>query len=168
MNVVLVGMKNSGKTIVGKEVAKSISHDFVDTDDLVLNQYNIDCNSRLDHISSVYNKIGSLEFGELEVTELKKLQNSQNVVISTGGRIFLSSGSEKLLKSLGQIIYLYLTKAQFVERINKSVHDTYLKKQNLDEVYFQRDSILKQLTKKTVIVGGQTVLQISNEVQGLM
>ena len=39
MNVVLCGMMGSGKTTVGKELAKVLSWSWVDTDELIVNRY---------------------------------------------------------------------------------------------------------------------------------
>jgi len=41
MNVTLIGMPNTGKSIIGKELAKRLNYKFIDTDEIIEKKLNL-------------------------------------------------------------------------------------------------------------------------------
>jgi shikimate kinase len=80
-NIVLCGIKHSGKTTVGKEIAAILNINFVDTDDLVVAK---DGNKRT--VREIFSIEGEAFFRKLEADVITDLANSnQRVVIALGG-----------------------------------------------------------------------------------
>ncbi len=96
-NIILIGMPGSGKTSVGKALAKSLSWEFVDTDEYIENYFG--------QISVLFD-IGESYFREIETNALKLLMNANGLVLSTGGGIITRKENIPLLKNSGKIFFL--------------------------------------------------------------
>lgn len=79
MNLILVGYMASGKSTVGKNIAKVLNYKFIDLDDYIETQENLS-------ISEIFRKKGELYFRKLENTSLKEIvANEKKYVLSLGG-----------------------------------------------------------------------------------
>ena len=78
--IFIVGLMGSGKTSVGKILAKKIGRQFFDTDQEIIRNENL-------NISQIFDKHGENYFRELEYKVLTKLKNNSESIISTGGGI---------------------------------------------------------------------------------
>jgi shikimate kinase len=79
MNLVLLGYMASGKSKIGKELAKIMSYDFLDLDTVIENGEN-------KSINTIFKTYGELYFRKLEKEYLKSVINSsKNSIISLGG-----------------------------------------------------------------------------------
>ena len=98
-NVVLIGMPSSGKTTVGKEVAKLLNKEFVDSDDEIVRFAGVS-------IPEIFEKSGEAEFRNLESKIIKELSALQGKVIATGGGAILRPENLDLLKQNGVVVFL--------------------------------------------------------------
>lgn len=82
-NVVLVGFKGSGKSRIGKLLAKMAGYKYMDIDTLIEDE----CRGKGARISvrAIYKKFGRDRFLELEAKALKKAALAKGAVISLGG-----------------------------------------------------------------------------------
>ena len=80
MNIYLIGMPGTGKTTIGKLLAKKLSYEFVDLD----HQIEKDA---LMFIDEIFEQYGEKFFRELETKALKEVSTGTNKIISTGGGI---------------------------------------------------------------------------------
>jgi shikimate kinase len=80
LNIYLIGMMGSGKTTVGKHLAKDLNYRFIDTDRTI---EAIATSS----IASIFKQSGEPYFRELETKVLSELSVYTRSVISTGGGI---------------------------------------------------------------------------------
>ena len=60
-HIVLIGLKGCGKSTVGKSLAVELGYDFVDTDSLIEELYQLGTGESL-NFSQIYKKIGDKEF----------------------------------------------------------------------------------------------------------
>lgn len=97
-NFIMIGMPGSGKSTLGKVIAKSIGYDFVDTDDLIVNHYNRPLMELID-------ELGVEGFIEAEGRVLEAV-NTKNTIIATGGSAVYSEKGMENLASLGKVVYL--------------------------------------------------------------
>lgn len=110
-NIILIGYMGSGKTTIGKRLADVMQQSFYDTDEMIEQQTNL-------KISDIFANHGEAYFREMETHTLEKLQNNLNhVVLSTGGGMPCSEINASLLKSLGTVIYLQVSKEVVVQRL---------------------------------------------------
>lgn len=98
-NIVLCGMPSSGKTTVGKEIAKVFGKKFIDTDDVVVEK-------RKESISDIFEKYGEGEFRKEERLAIEELSKENGLVIATGGGAVLDENNVRALRRNGVILFL--------------------------------------------------------------
>ncbi len=97
-NVVLVGMPGSGKTTVGKLLAKNLGLEFIDTDNLIVEKYG--------NISDIFNTKGESSFRDIESEIIKESSALQGKIIATGGGAVLRRENIDALKKNGKFFFL--------------------------------------------------------------
>lgn len=98
-NIILVGFMATGKTAIGKLLAKSMNLDFIDTDTMI---EQIEKKT----IEKIFDSNGEFYFRKKESEVLDKLQYSRNKIISTGGGIVVSEYNRRKLRDIGKVVYL--------------------------------------------------------------
>src|SRR5256885_295459 len=98
MKIVLIGMKGSGKTTVGKLLAKKLSFPFIELDSQIEKKHSTKKNELLSS-REIYKQYGKEYFRLLEQNTLKDLyeNNSDNFVFSTGGGTPLDEQNREIL-----------------------------------------------------------------------
>ncbi len=117
MRVFLIGFMASGKSSVGKKLAKKIGLPFIDLDDYIEEKYSTTI--RL----LIYDK-GMDEFRKIEKESLEILINKyENVLISTGGGTPCYFDNMNEMNSKGLTIYLEVDIPTLVDRLMHSKKD---------------------------------------------
>lgn len=98
-NIALIGMPGSGKSTIGKELAKVLDKDFVDTDDMIVKTAKAD-------IPEIFSEFGEEYFRTLETIEVKKASLYNNTVIATGGGAVLNGENITALSRNCVIVFL--------------------------------------------------------------
>lgn len=98
-NLVLIGMPSCGKTTLGKSLAKDLSMDFVDSDELIVKKTGMT-------IPEIFETKGEKGFREIESEIIAEISLKQNTVIATGGGAVLNRKNIRLLKSNGVVIFI--------------------------------------------------------------
>ncbi len=99
MNIILTGFMGTGKSAVGRKLAKRLGMKYLDTDELIEKKEG----SKIYHI---FRKKGEPYFRKLEAVIVKKVSRLDNHVISTGGGVVLKDENIKALRRNGFIICL--------------------------------------------------------------
>lgn len=99
-NIVLIGLMGSGKTTVGRLIARKLGWDFVDTDNLIVEA----AGGR--SIPDLFASEGEPAFRQREATALRSLIGRRNAVIATGGGIVTQPVNRPVLRHLGFVIWL--------------------------------------------------------------
>ena len=97
--IILCGFMASGKTTVGRALAKEISTNYIDTDELLIETYEMD-------ITTIFEKHGENYFRDLEHDIAKKVSKMPDGVISTGGGMLTFDRNGEIIKKSGIIICL--------------------------------------------------------------
>jgi len=109
-NIVLIGYRGTGKTSVGRELARRLSRPFHDTDVLIEVREGRS-------IREMVNKNGWTFFREREKEAIRSLSATHNCVVATGGGAVLDSENARLLKSCGWMVLLTAAEEVIVRRM---------------------------------------------------
>ena len=129
INIVLIGMMGSGKSTIGKKLAKILKKRFVDTDDLL--EQSADAS-----IAQIINARGIDEFRKMESNLIDRCSSLKNAVIATGGGAIENIDNIRKLRKNGLIVFLN----RDLDKAIKSVFVEGNKKRPLavDEVTYKR------------------------------
>lgn len=98
-NIFLCGFMGTGKTHVGKRLAKTLQVEFFDIDKCIVAKEG--CS-----IPAVFEKCGEARFREIETQVLLEVSRSQGCVIATGGGILSKDENATIIKNSGTLFYL--------------------------------------------------------------
>ena len=98
-NLFLIGYRCTGKTTVGRRLAKDLGWAFVDTDSLIVKQQHMS-------IKEIVGAHGWEGFRQMERVTLKDICTSNPQVVATGGGIILNEDNVKQMKKSGKIVWL--------------------------------------------------------------
>lgn len=113
MNIVLIGFMGSGKTSVGRLLARKLGSNFVDLDERIEEASGV-------KIAEIFASGGEGHFRELESRETAGVSVEDGLVISTGGGVVLNQDNIINLKKNGRIVFLRTRPETVLKRI---VHD---------------------------------------------
>lgn len=115
MNIYLVGFMGTGKTSVGRLLAKEKKLSFVDLDELIeLKEQR--------RIVDIFAKDGEPYFRKIEKKILKQVATQKKFVVACGGGIVLDKDNIKLMKKTGTLICLSAKSEEILKRISQSTH----------------------------------------------
>ena len=114
-NIVLVGFMGTGKSVVGKRLAKQLNMEFVSTDDIVEKKENRT-------IAKIFEESGEPYFRKIEKEAVKEISGLDNAVIAAGGGVVLDEENMSSLRKNGVIICLNAAPQVIYERTKKHKH----------------------------------------------
>ena len=129
MNIVLTGLRGSGKSHYSKKLSKLLSWKIVDTDNLIKER-------EKKTITEIVQDNGWKYFRNLEREIAKEVGQLDEHVISTGGGMIINRENEQELKKNGKIVFLYRTPgkcAEFIERSSDKDRPPLTEKQTILE-----------------------------------
>jgi shikimate kinase len=112
-NLVLVGFSCSGKTTLGRNVARRLHLSFVDTD-----RYIEELAGR--SIPEIFRNDGEARFRELEREAIDDIMRRRNQVVSTGGGAFVDPENRRRLREGNLVIHLQVRPETVVDRLRNS------------------------------------------------
>src|SRR5580704_14185413 len=111
-SVFLVGPMGSGKTAVGKCLARLMSAPFYDSDAQIEQRTGVD-------ISFIFEKEGEAGFRQREREAIEQLTSMNRIVLATGGGAVLLPENRRLLAERVSVIYLMTSVAQQADRVRQ-------------------------------------------------
>ncbi len=160
--IFIVGLMGSGKTSVGKILAKKVGRNFFDTDQEIIK------NEKLD-ISQIFNKYGEDYFRELEHAILKKIISNEGSIVSTGGGIVLKKENIDIMKDNGIIIFLNIDVETQIARLKNKKNRPLLKNSNLEDdlknMKNDRDKIYESISNFKIDVSRITKYKAIDDIQ---
>lgn len=165
-NLILVGMMGSGKTTMGRTLAKHLGKTFVDSDEEIQKRTGV----TIPHIFDIEGEAG---FRQRESAAISDLVGGENMVLATGGGAVLAEQNRSVLKKNGIVVYL---KANVHDLWQRTRHDRnrpllqngdpYAK---LTELFHQRDPLYREVADIVIQSGKQSVhslmLQLAGEIE---
>lgn len=99
----------TGKTAVGKELARLLDMRLIDLDSEIEKAEQMT-------INEIFRQSGEKKFREIETEMIKKVTNNENIIISTGGGAVMKQENVNVLKKTGIIICLMATPETILQR----------------------------------------------------
>lgn len=112
-NIFLIGFMGSGKSTVGKALAKEIGYDFIDIDSFIEESTKMS-------IPDIFAKAGEAWFRDQETFAVSCLAEGKDRVIATGGGVVeREENIEIMKKNDGFVVYLKATPDKLWTRVGK-------------------------------------------------
>ena len=112
MNIILTGFMGSGKTAVGKRLAKRLEWRFVDVDQL------IEAHAKMP-VVRIFAERGEAVFRRLERRCISRVVHGDQQVIATGGGAFVDPQNRARLRASGVVVCLTARPRVILERVGK-------------------------------------------------
>lgn len=163
MNLIFCGLPKSGKTTLGKMVAKKLKRRFVDTDRLIEAAYTKETGlSR--SCRDIYRFEGENVFRQREKEQISLLTPLKNHVISLGGGALSIPENREALRSIGYFIYLHTSLEILWGRICRSGTPAYLDPDDPKKSFFElnekRMSVYKEVAHSIIETDGHSFADI--------
>lgn len=139
----LVGMPGSGKSTVGRHVARQLGLEFVDTDHLI--EQRIGCSIR-----EYFELHGEPAFRDVEQAVVAEATAMPNVgVLATGGGVVLREANRELLRQRSTVMYLRTTPDDLARRLRNDTHRPLLQgggdaARRLRQLFQERDPLYRR------------------------
>lgn len=111
-NIILIGFMASGKSCIGRLLAREIGWDHLDTDSEIEKVTGL-------RIPELFRKYGELRFRSEESLVVKKLCGVTRTVISTGGGTVIQADNFSSLDQIGLMIHLFVPLETALKRIKR-------------------------------------------------
>jgi shikimate kinase len=165
-NMILVGMMGSGKTTMGRMLARHLGMEFVDSDEEIIKRTGV----TVPHIFDVEGEAG---FRQREAAAIRDLAGRDNMVLATGGGAVLDGDNRAILKQNGIVIYLKASAHDLWQRTRHDRNRPLLQTENpyarLVELFQQRDPLYRQVSDIVVQSGKQSahalMLRLTGEIE---
>jgi len=164
-NIYLIGPMGSGKTAVGRQLARLLQLGFYDSDVEIERRTGVD-------IPYIFEKEGEAGFREREREVIDLLTQLSNVVIATGGGAILLPENRTRLAERGQVVYLQTGIQQQLERTRHGRQRPLLytddPEKRLRELMDLRAPLYESIAKVTVMTDGRAVRVVADEIMQLL
>lgn len=159
--IFLVGLMGSGKSTIGRHLAKSLGLAFLDSDHEVERRTGAD-------IPLIFDVEGEAGFRQREKKIIDELSQRDGIVLATGGGAVLDPENRAHLRKRGMVIYLYATVDQLLVRTAKDRNRPLLRtadpRARLQELFLARDGLYRETAEWMVDTGGRTARGIEREI----
>ena len=159
--IFLIGPMGSGKTAVGKHLARMLNLAFHDSDVEIEQRTGVD-------VPYIFDKEGEVGFRQREREVIDALTQLENVVIATGGGAILLAENREHLRSRGCVVYLRTSVDQQLERTrsarNRPLLNTADPRQRLADLLAVRAPLYESTATFTVDTDGRRVSSVVEDI----
>ena len=164
-NIYLIGLMGSGKTTLGKSLAKKLNRPFIDTDQLIEQKSGVD-------VSMIFEFEGEKGFRERETKLLSEIALKKEHIVSTGGGIILSKYNRDVIAKSGIIFYLKTQPAELFIRLQNDKTRPLLQGANLKEkltkIYAERSTLYEMTADYIIETKNKKISQILTNIEEIM
>jgi len=157
--IALVGLPGSGKSTVGRQLARRLQLPFQDSDHVI--EQRLGC-----PIREYFEREGEDHFRDLEETVINELTLDAPCVISTGGGVVLRPNNRQHLHKRSCVVYLNAAPDQLFYRLRYDKSRPLLQvedpQQRLREMYALRDPLYRETAHHILETGRPSVASLVN------
>ena len=151
----------AGKSAVGRQLARMLHLDFLDSDEEIENRTGVD-------ISFIFEKEGEEGFRKREAKVIDDLSARDGIVLATGGGAVVNPQNRNFLGARGFVVYLFTSVDQQVARTQRGRERPMLangdSRQILEDLMEFRDPLYREIADLTVETDGRRVKAVANEI----
>jgi len=160
-NIFLIGPMGSGKTAVGRHLARLLHYTFHDSD------ADIEAKTGVD-IPFIFEKEGEAGFRIRERESIDRLTRLESIVLATGGGAVIDPDNRAALAQRGVVVYLATSVNQQIERTRHARHRPLLHdtdpEQRLKELMGRRAVLYAEIADLTITTDGRRVQLVAEEI----
>lgn len=154
-----MGLPGSGKTTVGRQLARRLGVPFVDSDHVL--EQRLGCSVR-----TYFEREGEANFRDVEQDVVDELSRNGSQVLSTGGGAVLRPLNRQRLRDRGSVVYLNSTPEELYRRLRHDTSRPLLQVADplgrLRELYGQRDPLYREMAHYVLETGRPSVATLVN------
>lgn len=160
MNIyTLIGLPGSGKTTVGRQLARRLQLPFIDSDHEL--ELRLGCS-----IKDYFEHEGEERFRDAEQQVIDDLTRGEPCVLSTGGGAVLRAANRQHLRDRGQVVYLNSHPEELFRRLKRDTTRPLLQVPDplgkLRDLYVQRDPLYRETAHFVIDTGRPSVSMLVN------
>jgi shikimate kinase len=160
-NIFLIGPMGSGKTAVGRHLARLLHFNFHDSD------ADIEAKTGVD-IPFIFEKEGEAGFRARERESIERLTRLESIVLATGGGAVIDAENRRVLAERGAVVYLETSIDQQLERTRHGRHRPLLintdPEEKLRELMLRRAVLYAEIADFVVSTDGRRVQLVAEEI----
>lgn len=157
--VSLVGLPGSGKTTVGRHLARRLQIPFADSDHVI--EQRLGCSIR-----EFFEREGEDRFRDIEEETIDALTSESAGVLSTGGGAVLRSANRRHLRDRGRVVYLKSNPDELFRRLRHDVNRPLLQVADplgrLRQLHADRDPLYRETAHFVMETGRPSVSSLVN------
>ncbi len=150
----LIGLPGSGKSSVGRQLARRLQLPFSDSDHVIEQQ--LGCSIR-----EYFEREGEERFRDVEESVIEQLTQVGSGVLSTGGGVILRQANRLRLRQHGQVVYLNSSPDELFRRLRHDVNRPLLQVADplnrLRDMHTLRDPLYRETAHFVVETGRPSV-----------
>lgn len=154
MSIALVGLPGSGKSTVGRQLARRLQLPFIDSDQVI--EQRLGCSIR-----EYFEREGEERFRDVEENVIDDLTQAHQGVLSTGGGSVLRPLNRERLSGRGQVVYLHSSPDEVFRRLRHDVNRPLLQVNDplrrLSDLYAVRDPLYRETASLVIETGRPSV-----------
>ncbi|MCP4403632.1 MAG: shikimate kinase [bacterium] len=161
-NIVLIGMRGSGKTTIGAILAGQLHREFIPMDALIVYE-------AVMTIPEIVEKHGWERFREIETFVAWKVARLEGTINATGGGVVLNPKNVKALRETGVVFWLNVSVDNTLQRIGEDPNRPSLtgkasRRDDIAATYAERETLYRDAAHYTIDTDEKTQEQIAAEI----
>jgi len=158
-NLFLIGPMGAGKTTMGRQLAKKLHMEFIDSDRVIEERTGVD-------IPLIFEMEGEEGFRRREEAVIDELTRQTHIILATGGGAILKPINRQHLKERGTVIYLHSDIGNLIERVrhdkNRPLLQTDDPEAKLRELMEIREPLYRETADITINTGERSIRSVIN------
>ncbi len=159
LKIACVGLPGSGKSTVGRQLARRLGLRFIDSDQVI--EQRIGCSIR-----EFFEREGEASFRDLEQLVIDELTQGEACVLSSGGGAVLRPANRQHLRERSQVVYLHSAPEEVFRRLRHDQNRPLLQVADplarLRDLYIARDPLYRETAHFVIETGRPSVSTLVN------